>query len=47
MGLYLFAIAICMGGAAWCILVWAVKDGQFKESDTLRSTPLDSEEKYS
>jgi cbb3-type cytochrome oxidase maturation protein len=47
MGLYLFAIALCMGAAAWCVLVWAVKDGQFKDSEELRNSPLDSEEKYS
>ena len=46
MSLYLFAIALCMGGAAWCVLVWAVKDGQFKNIDDARNSPLESEEKY-
>jgi nitrogen fixation-related uncharacterized protein len=46
MGLYLFSMALCVSAAAWCIFVWAVKDGQFKESDEIRNTPLDSEEKY-
>ncbi len=46
MGLYLFAIAFCMGAAAWCFLAWAVKDGQFKDLENSKSGPLEAEEKY-
>jgi len=46
MGIYLFAMAMCMGGTAWCILAWAVKDGQFKNLDDHAGHPLEAEEKY-
>lgn len=46
MGLYLFLLAFCMGAGAWCFLAWAVKDGQFKETDEIRSIVIDAEEKY-
>jgi nitrogen fixation-related uncharacterized protein len=46
MGIYLFLLAFCLGASAWCFLAWAVKDGQFKESDELRNAVLEAEEKY-
>lgn len=46
MGFYLFLLAFCMGASAWCVLAWAVKDGQFKDSDEVKNLALASEEKY-
>ena len=46
MGIYLFLLAFCMGGGAWCVLAWAVKDGQFKDNDNAENMALASEDKY-
>ncbi len=46
MGVYLFLLAFCMGGGAWCFLAWAIKDGQFKDSDEMKNLALLSDEKY-
>lgn len=46
MGFYLFLLAFCMGAGAWCFLAWAVKDGQFKDTDEVKNLALSSEEKY-
>lgn len=46
MGFYLFGLAFCMGAGAWCFLAWAVKDGQFKDTEGMENLVLKSEEKY-
>jgi cbb3-type cytochrome oxidase maturation protein len=46
LGMYMFYIALCMGGAAWFILIWAIKDGQFNSSEDDNRIALDAEEKY-
>jgi cbb3-type cytochrome oxidase maturation protein len=34
--LYLFVMALLMGLAAWCIFLWAIRSGQFKDVEDIK-----------
>ena len=34
--LYLFFIAFLMGLAAWCIFLWAIRTGQFRDVEDIK-----------
>ncbi|MGH7742649.1 MAG: cbb3-type cytochrome oxidase assembly protein CcoS [Candidatus Eiseniibacteriota bacterium] len=34
--LYLFVMALLMGLAAWCIFLWAIRTGQFKDVEDIK-----------
>ena len=34
--IYLFVMALLMGLAAWCIFLWAIRSGQFKEVENIK-----------
>lgn len=34
--IYLFFVALLMGLAAWCIFLWAIRTGQFKDIEAIK-----------
>jgi cbb3-type cytochrome oxidase maturation protein len=34
--IYLFFVALLMGLAAWCIFLWAIHNGQFKDVEDIK-----------
>lgn len=34
--LYLFVMALMMGLAAWCIFLWAIRSGQFRDVEDIK-----------
>ena len=34
--IYLFFVALLMGLAAWCVFLWAIRTGQFKDVEATK-----------
>lgn len=34
--LYLFVTALLMGLAAWCVFLWAIRSGQFRDVEDIK-----------
>ena len=38
---YMFGLCVCIAFAAWCVFIWAVRNGQFKNTEQTARDMLD------